>query len=264
MNDIILPASAGLMKFHRRAPVKMLCPWVQCLWTREAGMALDGWEKLYPDGGASLTITLDSHQPGITLHGNLHTQHVPISAPATLLGVRFKPAGAFHLLDLAPALFTDTCLLLHESGAPHWVGELMHVVERLYRLNTREGLNLLETWLCQRLASKAVRRSRTPELLAALGHHQFSSCRLDELGLTRRTLERRLEREVGASPGQLKAFARLDRARRALADARQPLTHIALECGYHDQAHFTHAFKFLALETPGAYRKRKLSQIYKP
>ncbi len=81
--------------------------------------------------------------------------------------------------------------------------------------------------------------------------------------MTRRTLERKLKREVGVTPGQLVAYARLDRARHRLLETTLPLAEIALQCGYYDQAHFTHAFQSLAYETPAAYRKRKLSQIYK-
>ncbi|MFI0474037.1 helix-turn-helix domain-containing protein [Halomonas sp. HMF6819] len=264
MRDVILPDSAARLNFYPRSPSAGLSPWVQCLWRLERKPGFAGSEKLYPDAGASLTITLDPLNPTITLCVNRHTLFETWDTPARKLGVRFRPAGAYALLGLSPSRFTDTHYLLDGSErSPPWQASLSRVAERLYRLTPDEGLALLDAWLCQRLTTLTA-PSRTPQLVEALSRLSCSPLEAGaRLGLSRRTLERRLEREAGVSPGQLMAFARLHYARRALIGSRQPLAQIALTCGYHDQSHFSHAFKRFALEAPGAYRQRKLSQIYK-
>lgn len=140
----------------------------------------------------------------------------------------------------------------------------MPVVERLYQHDAQRGLTLLEAWLLHLLNSQPAHPSRVPLLAQTISKLQLPPTQLGaQLGFTRRTLERKLQREVGVSPGQLVAFARLQHARREMIETTLPLAEIALNCGYYDQAHFTHAFHSLTHETPDTYRKRKLSQIYK-
>jgi len=56
------------------------------------------------------------------------------------------------------------------------------------------------------------------------------------------------------------AHARESRIRRAaalLAKTRQPIVDIAIECGFHDQAHFSRAFKQVLGVTPARFRAEK-------
>ena len=220
-------------------------------------------EKFYPDAGASLSIKLDSSHPIITLCFNRRTL-IETLAHTPCLGIRFKAAGVHCLLGLLPEAFADKPQRLDNELETPGLQGLMHVVEHLYHLDAQQGLRLLETWLLHRLKSQPLVNSRTPTIVQAIGKLQLPPQELGAtLGVTRRTLERKLKREVGVTPGQLVAYARLDRARHRLLETALPLAEIALQCGYYDQAHFTHAFQSLAYETPAAYRKRKLSQIYK-
>lgn len=82
-------------------------------------------------------------------------------------------------------------------------------------------------------------------------------------GLSRRTLERHVRNEVGLSPAQLNRLGQVKRARELLAEPFPPLAQVAVECGFHDQAHFTHHFQRATGETPARYRRRKLTQIHK-
>lgn len=276
MTDLILPSNANYLNFQYRLPDKRLTPWVQCLWSigGTGHLTEPRTEKFYPDAGASLSIKLASSHPIITFCFNRHTLIETLDTTAPCLGIRFKAAGAHCLLGLLPEAFTDTHhrldnelepLSLQTSSLqrPRLQG-LKPVVERLYQLDSQQGLRLLETWLLHRLESKPPSDSRITTIVQAIGELQLSPQQLGAtLGFTRRTLERKLKREVGVTPGQLVAYTRLNRARHGLLETTLPLAEIALQCGYYDQAHFTHAFQSLAYETPAAYRKRKLSQIYK-
>ncbi|PRY64016.1 AraC family transcriptional regulator [Vreelandella songnenensis] len=265
MADMILPNSAQLLSFRQRSPDRRLQPWVQCLWSLSGNQrGRYSTEKLYPDAGASLTISLESPRPVITLCFNRRTLLETLDYPAPRLGVRFKAAGTYCLLGLSPEAFTDIYYELNTGSQPAEIAGLIPVVEQLYPLDAVQGINVLEAWLLRLLDRQPAIQSRLPLLTDTISKLQLSPQQLGaQLGFTRRTLERKLKREVGASPGQLVAFARLQHARHALIETTQPLADIALNCGYYDQAHFTRAFQSLALETPNAYRQRKLSQIYK-
>ncbi|MCC5903672.1 MAG: helix-turn-helix transcriptional regulator [Halomonas sp.] len=271
MTDLILPSNANHLNFRHRLPDKRLTPWIQCLWSMggPGHLTEPRTEKFYPDAGASLSIKLASSRPIITLCFNRHTLIETLDTTTPCLGIRFKAAGAHCLLGLLPEAFTDTYHCLDsELELLSWqrlrLQGLMPVVERLYQLDSQQGLQLLETWLLHRLKSRPPTNSRITTIVQAIGELQLPPQQLGAtLGFTRRTLERKLKREVGVTPGQLVAYARLNRARRGLLETTLPLAEIALQCGYYDQAHFTHAFQTLTYETPAAYRKRKLSQIYK-
>ncbi|MFC4207404.1 helix-turn-helix domain-containing protein [Vreelandella malpeensis] len=263
MTEFILPSNARSLNLRYRSPDKRLESWVQCLWSVGGAISLTDpqTEKFYPDAGASLSIKLARSRPVVTLCFNTTTLIDTLDTTVPCLGIRFRAAGAHSLLGLSPEAFTDIECHLDNELVP--LG-LVPVVERLYSLDAQQGLNLLETWLLHRLEHQPPLNGRITRIVQAIGALHLPPQEIGAtLGLTRRTLERQLKREVGVTPGQLVAYARLDRARHALLSTTLPLTDIALHCGYYDQAHFTHAFQSLTYETPAAYRKRKLSQIYK-
>lgn len=59
----------------------------------------------------------------------------------------------------------------------------------------------------------------------------------------------------GTTPVKFEQKARLLHARRQLREQERPLAHIAIDAGFHDQAHFTNAFRRTFGQTPGQYRR---------
>lgn len=262
----ILPDNAACLNLQQRMPDQRLQPWVQCLWAMVGhdSVVPPRTEKLYPDAGSSLTIKLTSPRPTITFCFNKSTLLETFDPTEARLSIRFKAAGAFALLGLEPQQFSDIHHSLNIDGRPSWLDSLMPLVDRLYEVSAFEGLALLETWLLSRLKYPSPGNTRTQHLVHEIGRLQLPPQTLmANLGFTRRTLERRLKREVGVSPGHIVGYARMYTARRLLSTPDLSLAEIALQCGYYDQAHFSHAFHAFTYETPAAYRKRKLSQIYK-
>ena len=62
---------------------------------------------------------------------------------------------------------------------------------------------------------------------------------------------------VGVPPHQFVLRLRLDRARALMKTGRMTLAQIAVECGFHDQPHFTRAFRRTFRQTPAAYLRRR-------
>jgi AraC-like DNA-binding protein len=81
---------------------------------------------------------------------------------------------------------------------------------------------------------------------------------LDDLaataGLSRYYFLRAFRREVGVTPHAYLTGRRIAAAK-ALLDGEQPLSEVALACGFYDQSHFTRAFKGCTGVTPGQYRR---------
>lgn len=75
------------------------------------------------------------------------------------------------------------------------------------------------------------------------------------LGLTRRTLQRRLK-ECGIAFSDLVDVTRRDAALHDLASGYRNLTDLALDLGFSESAHFTRSFKRWTGTTPSAYMRR--------
>jgi len=70
------------------------------------------------------------------------------------------------------------------------------------------------------------------------------------------TLARAFRRAFHMSVGEFGRRARLERAGRLLASTATPLSEIALECGFCDQAHLTRSFRAAYGVTPARWRRR--------
>ena len=78
-----------------------------------------------------------------------------------------------------------------------------------------------------------------------------------ELGISRRTLQRRLS-ALGSSFKKILQDVREEQSRRYLDDPRLAITEIALLLGYSDQASFSNAFKAWCGCAPTEYRQREV------
>ncbi len=76
-------------------------------------------------------------------------------------------------------------------------------------------------------------------------------------GLSRYHFLRAFRREVGVTPHTYLTGRRIAAAKRLLAGA-EPLSVVALACGFYDQSHFTRSFKGCTGLTPGQYRRGSL------
>lgn len=79
---------------------------------------------------------------------------------------------------------------------------------------------------------------------------------LDELGVSRRSLEAHTKRVTGQSPKNLISRARVERAKRMLVSSSATMDQIARDCGYDGANRFHIVFKHFTGMTPGGYRRR--------
>ena len=76
----------------------------------------------------------------------------------------------------------------------------------------------------------------------------------ERLGMSRRTLIRRIQDETGMSFRELRRQARILAALERLA-LGQPVTNVALDVGFDSPSAFIQAFRFITGKTPGRYMK---------
>jgi transcriptional regulator GlxA family with amidase domain len=65
----------------------------------------------------------------------------------------------------------------------------------------------------------------------------------------------------GESPLRYVTRLRIERAQRLMLSSAVPLSQIALECGFADQAHFSRLFRRMAGDTPRAWRRARMTAI---
>ncbi|MFJ9823306.1 helix-turn-helix domain-containing protein [Streptomyces sp. NPDC101160] len=164
------------------------------------------------------------------------------------VAVRFRPIGAYRLFGVPMSHWEaddlDPSLLL-----PRFLATLP---EQLREAESRDRPALLDSALTRLLGSaRAVR----PEVQWAWQELHRTRGRIRTADLASgamwsvRQLERRFKEQVGRSPSAIARILRFSHALR-LRETGMPLSKVAREAGYHDQAHFHYVFRRTTGLTP--------------
>lgn len=255
----------SLPGFSQRAACLQLQPWVQLYWS--LCIPSDSGEvpshALYPDGGSNLTFDfLPGQLPKAWLQYYPKLTHSQFRAGQRLLSVRFQPTGAFQLLGISPAELTAPQLDLQLAN----VTGLNPLLDLLAEQNDLVAqIDAVECWLLalaesiisgQQLVQQSLQLLQQP---AADLQHLY-----DQLPKSRRQYERRFKLETGLSPAQLQLMLKVRLARFILSqNPACDLASVAQQAGFYDQAHLHLHFSRITGQTPGQYKKRKMSQISK-
>jgi AraC-like DNA-binding protein len=177
---------------------------------------------------------------------------------ASILGVHFKPGGAFPLLGFPAGELANA----HVDLETIWGPQAADLREQLCAFTAPTArFRLLEQALIARLRDPPARHGAVRGALAMLTRTQ-GRARVrdvaDALDLSQRRLIEMFKTEVGLTP---KLFGRVQRFQRALALARDPArldwAQLAAECGYFDQAHLIRDFVEFAGVSPADFRRRQ-------
>ena len=82
----------------------------------------------------------------------------------------------------------------------------------------------------------------------------------ESLGIGRRQLERRFKSDIGLGPSEYRQKLRLERARWLLEHTDLNVTEIALECGFHDSAHFSRIVRKALGVSPRQWRVARTAE----
>jgi AraC-like DNA-binding protein len=236
--------------FREFEPHPALRPFVDRYWARSGAAVGDsGPSRILPDGCIDLVVHF-AHGSSAVVVGTMTRATLFESAqPGRIVGVRFRPGGAWPFLGVAAYELTDLVVDSHALRRPwltHWTAtpapRLVDAVRTLER-TLLERLPAIET--PNPLVARAVSALFAPEppSIAALA---------SELGCSRQHLRREVRFHVGVSPVQLARVARMQHAVAQLQRSDEVgLAETALRLGYFDQSHMTRDLRELAGVTPG-------------
>jgi AraC-like DNA-binding protein len=173
------------------------------------------------------------------------------------LHVFIKPLGVRAILGVASREISSLVLDLSDI----WGNRAESLVETLLGAHSwRERFSVLD----QAFVSRLTRFSPQPEICWAWGrlaksHGSVTVHHLaDEIGYSRRYFSERFRETIGVAPKLAARVFRFKRACRLMADNRLGLAHVAIRCGYCDQAHLTHEWYAFAGCSPKTWLIREL------
>ena len=230
------------------APSGPLASVVSCLWAGDPGWARG--IRLLPDGcvdlvwnGAALTLFAAGAQP----------RQVALPASRRQVGVRLRCGAAGALLGVDLGVLRVAQVPLAELvGAP--ARRVEHELAGHSAASTQlAALTSLLTGLLR------AGPGTDPAVLATVGLLAGPAVRIDEagerVGVSPRTLRRRVRAAVGLTPKELHRVLRFRRFTHGLGEVaagRRPLARVAAELGYADQAHLGRECLRLSGSTPAA------------
>jgi AraC-like DNA-binding protein len=181
---------------------------------------------------------------------------------ASIIGVHFRPGGAYPFLGAPAGELADTHLDLETL----WGQPAVELRERLCALATpTERFALLEKALVSRLF-------HPPEphgaVLAALRLFEQTGADVRvhdvarRVGLSQRRFIQLFTTEVGLTPKLYSRVRRFQQSRELVRNSPSPdWAQIGLECGYFDQSHLIRDFRAFAGLTPGEYVRRRSEHV---
>jgi AraC-like DNA-binding protein len=250
------------MRYAEYPPSPPFAPLVERFWLLE-GASAGAADAILPDGRVELIVHYGApfwhhhatrgpeQQPTSILVGQM--VEPVVLAPdghAAVAAIRLRPAAARTVLGFS----------LHEvTGRFVDLESIFPSVRRLRdelagAATDGQRIGVLERWLATviRSAPRPQVEAAVATILASGGRASMETV-VERSGAGLRQLERQFRDEVGLTP---KTFSRIVRLQAALRGVRegQPLSDVALACGYYDQAHMTRDFRELAAMSPGAWQ----------
>lgn len=250
-------------------PGPPLSEFVDHFWLIERGQA-PRLEKILPSGTIELVVNLknneihihDAEQPeryrrfdGAVFSGTYSRSFVCNALQhEAMMGVHFKPGGAFRFIGANASELTNT----HANLTDLWGRSGLELRERLCTATTSQRLfRIMEDALRNRLHNHG---NSEPQMKIALKMFAMHGNRVSvrdvsqELGFSQRRFIQMFTSQVGLTP---KVFCRIQRFQRARVLAERLDTphwaELAANCGYFDQSHLIKDFQEFAGSTPKIY-----------
>lgn len=261
------------MIYRTYSPRPPLSDFVNLFWLYEGHDPPHAKERVLPTGTMELVIDLREYELRV-YDGHNHEQFqsfhtalicgahsepfvIDTASQASVMGVHFKPGGAFPFIKLPAGELRNA----HVSLETLWEAKAVELRDRLLEAQTPGArFHLLERTLLTQAA-----RPLAPHPAVAFALNEFQDALhaptisdvSHRTGLSQRRFIQVFSEEVGITP---KRFCRVRRFQEVLhlikGEQRAEWGEIALECGYFDQAHFIHDFQVFSNLTPTAYLAR--------
>jgi AraC-like DNA-binding protein len=268
------------MEFSYFSPSAILQPYIKHYYIFESVSDSEFEDTVFPSGDMEMIFNLGkgiwessvenkfTRTPQIELWGQI-TRPLAIRSKGrhTMLGIRFLThSAAYFLHDEIGVYNNQVSDLVDIIGSPV---KMLHT----QLLETKEPvkrIELVEKFLLERLTGNEKKSFRIDKVA-----HILTSIKKDAAenslrtiasthGITPRYLHKLIYQHTGLSPKSFTKIRRFQHSLKLIAKKEHPLTSIAYDCGYFDQAHFIRDFKSFTGVTPSAYLENKypVNQVF--
>jgi AraC-like DNA-binding protein len=241
-------------------PARPLADFVELLWLYESYAPPHGMERVLPTGTMELVTILGDGAGGGPIVSGAHSQSFTLdtSLPMSVMGVHFKPGGAFPFLGVPAGELHNAHVSLDALWGPK-AGELR---ERLLEARSPAArFRILEESLLSRATMSLSRHPAVDFALGEFGRVPHARTIADvtaHVGLSPRRFIQIFTDRVGLTP---KLFCRVRRFQEVLRTIQRQQevdwADVAVACGYYDQAHFIADFRAFSGLNPTAYLRMR-------
>jgi AraC-like DNA-binding protein len=259
--------------FHRTWQLPPpLGAFVEHIWVARGHLGVPWRNAILPDGAVDLMVNLGD--PQYLCLGGCHDRLTAFSrswlsgdrmkpivieelGDVDLLGVRFRPGGAWPILHIPVSEFTGHIVEL-DSLSDLEMEPLRQQLAGAQDDNAR--VCRMQAWLMSRFFRGTLAAPAVTYALKKMGRTGLARIGelVAEIGISHKQFLREFEKCVGLKP---KAFARLRALQQIIEvvgyDQDPVWIDAALSCGYHDQAHFIHEFQDFSGLTPSEYLRMR-------
>lgn len=265
-----------IFKFYRPKPP--LSNFVDSLWIHEGHVVARQTERILPTGTFELAFNLrqnalgfyDPERPdnrcrlsGAVVSGAHGRGFAPESeGEASIIGVHFKPGGAFPFLRFPADDLADT----HVDLETLWGSSAGRLRERLCESRTSdERFQLLHEALLSRLRIGVEQHYAVSAALEIFGKSSVKPTVREAakyIGLSQRRFIQVFKEEVGMTPKLFSRVQRFQQARTLMDNmSSSDWINIAMECGYFDQSHLINDFRFFSNLSPAEYVHQRIQSV---
>ncbi|MHA3775628.1 DUF6597 domain-containing transcriptional factor [Verrucomicrobiota bacterium sgz303538] len=263
------------MRYLSIAPTPPLAQFVDRFWY-SSDAPLHQKVRIVPSGTMELVFNLnedelgfsDAEQPGScksfsgAVFSGAYARPLFVHTRKHVIGVHFKPGGAFRFLGIPASELADT----HVDVQTLWGSTTQDLRERLCAAaNPADRFRVLESALVARLENTLEEHRAVRAALDIFGRNAGEARTRDlaaHLGLSQRHFIKLFSNQIGVTPKQ---FSRVQRFQQALDLTRSSSTpdwaDIAAACGYFDQSHLIHDFQTLSGLSPTELLRQRSERL---
>ncbi len=242
---------AALPTFERRPPSPAGAGLVRWFWISQWNVAPGRVSRQEVLAFPALNLVVEDSMVGLA-GATTERSHRDLTGTGWAVGALLRPAATPGVTDDAPSILDEYV----DVPAP----DLQRAVaEAMSRADVAGACAALESWLTARIPTMSEEEALANRLVAAIEEDESIRSTSDAaaaVGVSVRTAQRIARRFVGLTLLALIHRRRLQQAAELLrTDPAAPITAIAADLGYADQAHLVRDFRKVLGFTPGGYRR---------
>jgi AraC-like DNA-binding protein len=265
------------MFYGSRTPAQPLCRFIELFWAC-SDAPTHPREKILPSGTIELVVNLREDE--IRVYDPLHLGHcrrlsgavvsgaysrcfvIDPLQHASIVGVHFRPGGAFPFLGISAGDLANT----HVDLEALWGRAAVELRERLCEASCLPArFELLRKALTARLNCTPKHHRAVPIALSAFDRIGPTVRVRDvarQVGLSQRRFIQVFAAEVGLTPKMYARIRRFQQAQELVCDSPAPdWARVAVACGYFDQSHLIRDFVEFAGLAPEDYRRQRSEHV---